>query len=68
MTFITPSALITAAGFSRVLVYNRSEMKTKKIFLSTIATTYLIAASATETVDLSKVVFNTEAHPIRGTW
>jgi hypothetical protein len=43
-------------------------MKTKKILLSTIATTYLSTASAAEIFDLNKIVFNTKAFPIRRTW
>ena len=68
MTFITPSARITTSEFSRLLRYNRFQMKTKKILLSTIATTYLSTASATEIFHLNKIVFNTTVLPIRRTW
>jgi ER degradation enhancer, mannosidase alpha-like 2 len=49
------------------------EKKTKKdemesfFFAETLKYSYLLFASA-DTLDLSKVVFNTEAHPIRRTW
>jgi len=49
------------------------EKKTKKdemesfFFAETLKYSYLLFASP-ETLDLSKVVFNTEAHPIRRTW
>ncbi len=49
------------------------EKKTKKdemesfFFAETLKYSYLLFASP-DTLDLSKVVFNTEAHPIRRTW
>jgi hypothetical protein len=53
--------------FRRPLVYNRSQMTMKPTVLPRLATTWLMAPP--ETIDLNKIVFNTEAHhPICGTW
>ncbi len=46
--------------FRRPLVYNRSQMTIKPAVLSRLAATWLIAPP--ETIDLNKIVFNTEAH------
>ena len=61
------------SGFLEVERLTRTEKKTKKdemesfFFAETLKYLYLLYAPP-ETVDLSKVVFNTEAHPIHRTW
>ncbi len=55
------------AALQSVVKKEKSDSMQSFLFAETFKYFYLLFAS-TKTLDLDKVIFNTEAHPIRNTW